>query len=588
MSIAQQRAPIPGNYRPLPVSGERTLVLGFDPHLLASNLSQAGELIVASDRECALLGLEGQPEYMSLADLSSPVPNQRLQEFAPTAVVVNTLRGARPGPILAAARYGVRRFFLVDAPGSFFEVNTKGALHLTGLRTLSRTLGRLPGSRHLERALRRRFDPPWPSLEAARRAAEGISAHAQGQELKPLPEGRLRVVHLLGTLGPGGAERQLTYLAEGTIAAGHQVEVWITHSLEGSCGHYAPRMRELGVKVRRIERRRRVDLRPQGLDDLGLPTQTLRYLEEHVAADYLIPLIQALVEESPDILHCWLDHTNLTGGLAGLVTGVPRILVSARNVSPFHVPRLLEPWFRETYHELAACPSLTLLANSHAGADDYAEWSETDREQWHVVTNGFEVESLRPMSPEERAAARKALGIAPEEFLVVGVFRLASEKRPHDFLEVVKTLAARLPNLRVIHVGSGGMGPQTKARAIEAGLGEVLSFAGRRSNPWEILGAADASILTSEIEGLPNVSLESQALEVPIVLTRAGGAPESVEQGVTGYVCEIGDIEGICARLESLAADPELRRSLGVAGRERVKEAFSVQRMIERTLALYR
>ena len=575
------------NFRPLPISGERTLVLGLDPHLLAANLSLAGSVLVACGRECEFVGLEQEPEYVSFVELCSPIPSRTLKEFAPTAVVVNTLRGSWPGPILAAARYGARRFFLVDAPGSFFEVNSKGAFHLTGSRAALRTLARVPGSRHLEHALRRRLDPPWPSLEAARRAASEIAAHARAQPLKPLAE-KLRIVHLLGTLGPGGAERQLTYLAEGTLRAGQELEVWISHSLEGPNGHYAPQLRALGVRVRVIEQRRRAELRPRWLDDLGLPTSTLRQLEEHVAADSLIPLIKALVEDPPDILHCWLDHTNLTGGLAGLVAGVPRILLSARNVSPAHVPRLLEPWFRETYRAIATCPSLSLVANSHAGADDYAEWSETDRDQWHVVTNGFDIETLCPMTPEERAAARKALGVAPDEFLVVGVFRLASEKRPVNFLEVIRALKARLPRLRVLHVGSGELGVPTKALAAKWGLEETLSFAGRRDNPWEILGAADASLLTSEIEGLPNVSLESQALEVPIVLTRAGGAPESVEQGVTGYVCEIGDIEGICARLADLAQDPELRKRMGEAGRKRVAEVFSVKKMIESTLALYR
>jgi len=575
------------DFRPLPLQGQRTLILAFDPHLKAADVGRSDAVFVAGSRPCELAGLDYEPERISLRRLASPLPCRALTQFRPTAAVVNTLRSAWVGPILAAARYGVDRFFLVDAPGSFFEVNARGALVLAGARTARRGLARLPRSERLEELLGQRFDPPWPSLEATGPAARAIAAQAMARPLRPLPEGPLRIVHFLGTLSPGGAERQLTYLAEGTRARGHRVEVWISHSLEGSNGHYAPRLRELGVKVRALPTRKRTSLRPEGLERSGLSGRALKDLEEHVAAPSLIPLLQLLLDDPPHVLHCWLDQTNLVGALAGLAAGVPRVLISARNVSPARLPRLLEPWFRETYHVLANCPRLTCVANSEAGAKDYAAWSESDPAAWKVVTNGFDVESLVPCSPETRAATRATLGVAPDDFLVVGVFRLAEEKRPHDFLEVVRRLRERVPRLRVVHVGSGGLGQEVRAEADRLGLSKVLHFAGRREDPWTILGAADASLLTSEVEGLPNVALESQALEVPIVLTRAGGAAESIAEGKTGFVCEVGDLEAICERLERLAQDPDLRQRLGARGRERVASEFSLERMVEATLALY-
>jgi glycosyltransferase involved in cell wall biosynthesis len=573
-------------FRPLPLAGERALILAFDPHLLAANVEQAEEILVVGS-ECLLVGSETEPGRISFASLLSPIPCRELRDFAPTVAVVNTLRGAWAGPIVAAARYGVTRFVLVDAPGSFFLVNARGAAVLSTKRVLRRSLALLPQAERLERYLGQRFDPPWPSLESAHAAADSVAAHAKPLQREPLPQGKLRIVHFLGTLSPGGAERQLTYLAEATRARGHEVEVWISHSLEGANGHYAPRLEQLGVKVRVLPNRRRTSLRPHGLERLGLSKAAVRNLEEHVAAATLIPLIQWLQEDPPDVLHCWLDQTNVVGALAGLASGLRRVVISARNVSPLHVPRLLEPWFQHTYRVLFAAPRLTCVANSHAGADDYAAWSQSERAEWKVVTNGFDIASLTPLGPEERVARRAALGVGPEDFLLVGVFRLAEEKRPDDFLDMLELLRQRIPRLRVIHVGSGYLGPETKSRAERMGLDSVLSFAGRRDDPWEILSAADASVLTSEIEGLPNVSLESQALEVPIVLTRAGGAPESVDDGVTGFVCEIGDVEAISARLEQLAGDPELRRSMGAAGRKWVAESFSLEAMIEGSLALY-
>ena len=555
---------------PLPLRGERALVLGFDRHTLACDLSQA---------EATLVLASGLPELCEVRrDWRgwSALFDGRAAAFAPSALVVCSLRSAGPGLLLAALALGPRRVLLVEAPGTFHELSPRAALALCSARSLRRGLARLPGAALLERAAGHLLDPPWPTTSAAIRVAEGLAA-APPARARPRRPGA--VLHYVGGLGPGGAERQLTYLAAATRAAGREVRVLSASPLGAAASHYLAELRAAGVEV--------ASLAPARRDQLDLwreaPEGLRADLAAHPAAPLLAPLVAALRADRPEVLHCWLDQPNLVGALAGLLAGVPRVVISARNLSPRALPRLDEPWFQPSYRALSE--RVTCLANSRAGAEDYAAWSETPLERWEVIHNGFDLATCQPRTPEERAALRQELGVSGP--LVVGVFRLEAEKRPLDFVALVARLRERFPDLRALHVGEGSQRGEVEAAARARGLGETLSFLGRRADPWRVLGAADLSLLTSEVEGLPNVVLESQALEVPVVATAAGGTAEALAPGESGAVLTVGDVAGLADAAARLLADPALRRAWGQRGRAYVGERFGLERMLAATLARY-
>jgi glycosyltransferase involved in cell wall biosynthesis len=452
----------------------------------------------------------------------------------------------------------------------------------------------VPPGLALERLLDVRFDPPWPDERSSLRAAEAAVEYARSEDLRrsaALPSrGPLRIVHYIGDLGPGGAERQLTYLAGGSADAGHEVSVVTKLPLSGEEAHYAPALRRRGIPCRSLAPRwhnRFPPLYRGSLENL-LPGDLGRTLEQHVSSRNLVPLVKALLRDPPHVLHCWLDEPNTSGALAGLAAGVPRIVVGTRSVNPSHFPHLHRSYFRGTYGALARDPRVVFMANSHAGARDYAAWCGVSPERFAVVHNGFDAASCLPLSESRRRSARRALGVDPDSFLVVGMFRLAPVKRPFDFLAVVDEARRRIPRLRALHLGVGPQEAQVRRKAEEMGLAPVLRFLGRRRDPWTCLGAADACLLTSELEGCPNVALESQALEVPVVLTAAGGSRETLEDDRTGYVCEVGDTATLCRRLCERAGEPALRQEMGRRGRALVQERFSMRTMIDRQLELYR
>lgn len=546
-------------------------MLLFDADVTPPALLNAGDVVQVGARAAAV----------PWSALRAVVPDPRLRALAPRDAVVSALRGATVRDVVAAIRLGVRRFHVYLAPGAVFQTNARGMLLLAGRRRLVRLLLAAPAvARTIEGAFDVRLDPPWPTARDTRRAAASALRYARRTRRRIPQDKPLRIVHYLGGLGPGGAERQLTYLARGARAAGHDVRVVTAFPLVGESAHHVETLERAGVPCRAVTPTWR-----EGPAVRGLPPALRRRAEGHVAWTSIAPLAEELHQLRPDVLHAWMDLGNTVGALAGLLTGTPRIVLSARSVGPQRFPHLFQPWFRSTYRLLSHEREVVLLANSHAGARDYGAWLGLSPARFIVVHNGIATPERAP-SADERRAGRRALGIPEDAFLVVGVLRLSAEKRPFDFVAAIRQAARAVPSLRAVHVGVGPLAAAVRAAA--ADLGDRLTFVGRDADPARWLGLADACLLTSEQEGCPNVPLEAQALGVPVVLTRAGGAPETVDEGRTGWVAEVGDTDAMARHLVALARDPDRARDMGQAGRRWVAERFSLEHMIRRTLDTYR
>ena len=415
--------------------------------------------------------------------------------------------------------------------------------------------------------------------------AQAFAARAQVRR-GDTPNGR-RVLLLLTSLGPGGAERQFCNLAKGLVARGFDVAVASLDGFAGAAGHYVPLLEGSGVRLRDLSAPA-VDFAPDALE--ARAPGALAFLDglpELFGADAW-RVATHVAAEAPDVLHAALDKTNLLGAIAGVAAVVPRIVLSMRNVNPTHFPYLDVPWFQRWYRLAAAVPGLVLSANSAAGGRDYAAWIGVPPERVRTVHNGLDEAALRVPDDAEVAALRRERGIPDGAPVVAGVFRLSAEKRPLLWLEVVAALRREWPDLHALHVGHGPDHDAVVARIDELGLGAHVHLCGRRPDPFAVLRAADLLLLVSTFEGIPNVALEAQWLERPVVCTAAGGSVEAVRDGETGHVVdapESGPLTAACARI---LRDRDGARAMGAAARAFVRRAFAVDRMIDGSVALYR
>ena len=395
---------------------------------------------------------------------------------------------------------------------------------------------------------------------------------------------RGRVVHINGSLGPGGAERQLAHTLVGL--AGQEFEsvqllcYYLGATRTDAHDFFLPVLQSAGVPARTIRRE-------VGQDDPGAMPESLRAVRDLLPAGLgpdIADLYWEFIELRPEIVHAWLDVSNVRAGIAAALAGVPHIILSGRNANPSHF-ELYESYMDPAYKALLDLPQVTMINNSRAGRDDYASWLGVARDRISVVHNGREFGKVP--SAEQREAAKQALGFGRGTIIVGNISRFAEEKRPQLFVDMAKVVLCNHPEVRFVYFGDGAMHQEIGNYIVSEGLSEKISLPGLTSDVWNALAAIDIFVLTSRMEGLPNVLIEAQGEGVPVVCTAVGGMPETYIDGVSGFGVPSATPEALAEATSRLIVDVALRRRMSREAATFAREAFSLDRMIARTLEIY-
>src|SRR5207247_3251828 len=189
-------------------------------------------------------------------------------------------------------------------------------------------------------------------------------------------------------------------------------------------------------------------------------------------------------------------------------------------------------------------------------------------------------------SAQDRIAARDLLGVHHDAYVVGTVGRLDPVKNLQALIAAHASLVRHVPDARLVVIGSGPIQSELESRAAALGIAETVRFAGYRSNVRELMAAFDVYANSSTYEGVSLTILEAMATGLPVVATRCGGNPEVVVDGETGILVS-ADCSALGEELVVLAANPTLRQGLGGAGRRRVVEQFSIERMMDQYSRAY-
>jgi colanic acid/amylovoran biosynthesis glycosyltransferase len=208
--------------------------------------------------------------------------------------------------------------------------------------------------------------------------------------------------------------------------------------------------------------------------------------------------------------------------------------------------------------------------------------SDFARSQLMALCNPERWERLRvihcgiPVADFTRASPPDQLGAEPE-ILYIG--RLVPEKGQTVLLEAVAALAGRGRTVRVTLAGEGTLRPQLERLAERLEIAPRVEFLGAvgQDRLRELYERASVFCLPSFGEGVPIVLMEAMAMEVPALSTRIAGIPELIESGRDGILVPPGRADELAAALESLLADPALRRELGAQGRAKVLREFDAE-----------
>jgi glycosyltransferase involved in cell wall biosynthesis len=200
-----------------------------------------------------------------------------------------------------------------------------------------------------------------------------------------------------------------------------------------------------------------------------------------------------------------------------------------------------------------------------------------------LIPLGIDIDSFR-VDPRLRARGREFLGVDADRPIVVWVGRLEPLKRPTDALTVASAVHAMRPDALFVLVGSGSLDSALRGGASGT---NYIRLVGQVADLPAVLNAADVYLSTSAYEGFGLSVAEAMACGLPVVSTRAGGVVDVVEEGVTGHLVEVGDLDGLAAEIASVLGDHVRRTAVGRAARNRVVERFSRAAMARSYESLY-
>lgn len=190
------------------------------------------------------------------------------------------------------------------------------------------------------------------------------------------------------------------------------------------------------------------------------------------------------------------------------------------------------------------------------------------------IPNFLEDEAFDMMPAEQRKTHRHALGIPPRAPIIGVVARLAPVKDHPTVIQALALVRQAIPDVHLVLVGDGPDRNNLQELTRTLLLEQAVHFAGTQPfrPSWHAL--FDVSVLASRSEAFPNSLLEAMAVGCPVVATAAGGIPELVRDGHTGYVVEVGDSGSLAERIIKLLRDRDLRATMGHRGRALVTERY--------------
>ena len=221
-------------------------------------------------------------------------------------------------------------------------------------------------------------------------------------------------------------------------------------------------------------------------------------------------------------------------------------------------------------------PVLTMLAtrivvNSAAVAKRFGNSGKVG-----VIHNGVDLKKFNPEVDGERI--REELAICEKEQIVTIVGRLDEWKGHRFFLEAARYVLDQLQTVRFLVVGDGVLRSELETLCEKLGIAKDVVFCGHREDISEVLAVSNVLVSPSRAESFGRVIIEAMAK--PVVGTRAGGVPEIVVDGLSGILVEPEKSEEMAQAILLLLRDSRQAREMGVAGFNRVKECFSLEKHV--------
>lgn len=370
----------------------------------------------------------------------------------------------------------------------------------------------------------------------------------------------MKIAFVITGLAIGGAEAMLLKLLQRLDQSRYQATVISLTTL----GEIGPRIQSLGIPVHALGMSR----------GAGNPLMLFR-------------LAKLLRQLQPNVVHTWMYHADLLGGLAARLVGCQWVIWCIRHSNLSKAENK-----RSTLWVVKACALLSrwmpaqIISCSQRAKEIHAAVGYA-ADKLSVIPNGFDLGRFVP-DVAARASVRAELGLAADAPLVGLIARFNSQKNHSGFVEAAAQVHAQLPDVQFLLAGTDvdGANAELDAAIAAKGLQANMHLLGRRDDVPRLMAALDVLASSSHGEAFPNVLGEAMACGVPCVVTDVGDSADIV--GDTGRVVAAGDMAGLAQGLiEVLCLPPEQKVALGVQARGRVAAQYEIGHVVRLYEAFY-
>ncbi|MBI3610825.1 MAG: glycosyltransferase [Nitrospirae bacterium] len=368
----------------------------------------------------------------------------------------------------------------------------------------------------------------------------------------------LRIIQIIASHKWTGPAEGVIRLTAGLKQRGH--EVWLL------CAGHEPRLLQEKAEAEGLRPVEILSLRP-------------KFKPGSVLVDP-VRLASFIREVRPDILHAHLSHDHMIAAAARLLVAPKTSLVRTIHHRDSLRPRLFRSWFFRSMTE----GFITLCEKDRR---QLKELYRMNAKPIEVIRGAVDTTRFRP--DLEARLGRAEFGVKMTTPVVGMVARFQPHRRHEILLKAMVRLRKIFPMIRLLLVGRGEHQPVLERLVRELGLERCVIFTGYRDRDLpQIYAAMDVAVLlASGSDGSCRAVLEAMAVGRPVVGFPVGALPETIVEGVTGYLVPDGDAEKLADGLEALLSDRARMQSMGEAARKRVEAEFTEDIRLTKTEAFY-
>lgn len=361
----------------------------------------------------------------------------------------------------------------------------------------------------------------------------------------------MKILYFIEDLGPGGKERQLTDLVQNIcVREGIQCILVVMSKRI----HYKKILKS-GIPIHYLLRKNKKDWR-------------------------ILPRFYKICKElKPDILHTWGAMTSVYATPVAKLLGIRIVNGMVRGAAPMR--SISDKYYIAAF--LTFPFSDAIVSNSQAGLDAF----KAPPQKSIRIFNGFD--RKRILALQDPVALRDELGIKTDK--VVGMVASVSERKDYDtYLRSAEKILQTNGNITFVAVG-GGADLEKYRYMVKNRFEDKIKFLGTRSDVESLINMFDIGVLTTNTrvhnEGISNAIMEYMALGKPVVATNSGGTKELVQHDKTGFIVAPGDPDQLAHNITILLNNPHLAENMGLAGKKRIEEVFSTEKMVRTYHELY-